>query len=386
MDYLLSIVVPVKNNYECLKSIINLSNEKSVSSIEFIIQDNTEKNKEIIEYINKEKKENLKYFHIKENISMSENFNRAILNASGEYILILGADDNISSKILDVVKYIDLNDIESAIFKKAKYNWPGMKFRIHQNLPNLIIPRSKDVIREINCEKEFIRLLKRGMVSIGKLPNPYHGIVKRDLLIQVFKITGTCVPGASPDMAMAVALTQIVKKHVIVELPYVLSGHSFNSAGGKGARREHKGDLKNKNFLPLNVEENWPRKIPKLWTNPTIYADSLFSSLKSMNKEEKLHKFNYLANYSNIISFFPEYKQILNDFIDKKPNIYFKIFFNLFLIFILRLRVFLINVWISNFTIFGKRTYKNINNSLEASKVLDNYIIYKKSRLKKYNM
>lgn len=385
MNHLLSIVVPIKDNYECLKSILVTLKDEKLSSVELVIQDNTIDNIEIFELLKKEVNKNIKYFHHKSLISMSENFNNGILNSSGKYILIIGADDNISTKIYQVVEYLEKNQIDSAIFRKAMYNWPGMKFRVHKNFPNLIIPKTKKNIKKICLECEFRKLLKKGMVSVGKLPEPYHGIVKRESLMKVYELTGTFVPGSSPDMAMAVTLSYVVKSHIFIDLPFVISGHSYNSAGGKGARGEHKGDLKDKTFLPKNVEENWPAKIPKLWTGPTIYADSLFNSLIKIKEDEKLKEFNYFANYAYIIAFFPEYKKIVSTYFKINLVNILRLNFYLLLIFSNRLKVFIFNTIISNFKFNSKYIHRNVTNSYEASKLVDIYINDKFEKIYKKN-
>ena len=49
MGYLLSIVVPTKNRYYYLKSLIKLVQSFNSNEIELVVQDNTENNSEILE-------------------------------------------------------------------------------------------------------------------------------------------------------------------------------------------------------------------------------------------------------------------------------------------------------------------------------------------------
>jgi len=345
MSYLLSIVVPIKNNYSCLKSIIDKVINMNRDETELVIQDNTKNNSEI-----------------------------GISNSTGRYLCILGADDNVSSKLLSVAKYLDQNNYESVVFHKAAYNWPGMKFRAHKKLPALTIPNCGGEIIDINIQQELNDLLKSGMTSLGRLPEPYHGIVKREVLEKVFKLTRSFVPGACPDMAMAVALSQVVKKHILIDSPITISGHSYNSAGGKGARGDHKGQLKAMNFLPSSIEQTWPTQIPKIWTDVTIYADSAHSALIAMNEFDKFEKFNYAANYANLISFFPEYWNLVKPFIKKNVKLQIEVALHSGKIFTKRLYVYIKNWITANFGISRNKIFYDVKTSFDASELVDNYI------------
>lgn len=373
MEYLLSIIVPIKDNYKYIKPII----EKSMAmngELELVIQDNTEDNTEIMEYLGLVNAPFIKYHHCLTSLSMSENFNLGISNSTGQYICILGADDNVSSKILNVTKYLEKEQYDSAIFNKASYKWPGMKYRAHHKRPDLTIPRCSGEIHSVNVGQELNNLLKCGMTSLGELPEPYHGIVKREALEKVFKITGTFVPGACPDMAMAVALSQVVKKHIYIDAPITMSGHSYNSNGGKGARGDHKGKLEDIKFLPANVEENWPNYIPKIWTGPTIYADSMNSALIAMGSSEKILEFNSAANYADLVSFYPQYSNLIKKFINKNLKMKIEVLLYCGKIFFKRSSYYINNWKTANFHFTRDEIYYNVKTSLEASELVDKYI------------
>lgn len=374
MDYLLSIVVPVKNDYEHLKAIIKKVNTLNSNIIELVIQDNTKVNEGFLKILEENKFNNLTYNHTKGNLTMSENFEMAINISSGEYLCILGADDNISAKILDATKYLKSKKIESAVFNKALFNWPGMTFKTKFDKPSLTIFKSSGKLFNINVQKELDSLLKGGMVSLGKLPEPYHGIIKKSVLNRVLKETGKYVPAACPDMAMAVALSFLVQEHVYIDAPVTISGHSHSSNAGRGARGMHKGDLKDKSFLPDNIEDTWPPFIPKIWTGPTMYADSVYNTLIALGKENKLKLFNKEASYANIISIFPEYYRIIKPYI--KDNYISKVLTYIFIIKIFFKRLFLYaNNWkTSKLKLTTNKIYFKVNNSYDASVLVDRYI------------
>lgn len=371
---LISIIVPVRDSYVFLKSIIEQTLRVKSDEIELVIQDNTPDNSDILEYLQSVTSPNICYYHQSQPLTMTRNFEEGIKNSTGTYICILGADDNFSTHILDVVSYLSLKNIQSAVGNKAIYYWPGMKFKAHQNRPNFTIRKYKSSIRRVNIQNEFEKLLKNGMVSLGDLPSPYQGVIKRELMDEVKRISGSYIPGACPDMAMAVALTSVVKDHVYIDIPVIISGQSYNSAGGKGARGEHKGDLKNKSFLPADIEKNWPSFLPKIWTGPTIYIDSLVSASKSMGNEKILDKLNIEANYASIISFFPEYTELVSTYLSKKPSSLIRLARHILQIILKRAKFFILNMIKSKFGITTEKLYREIHTSLEACILLDEEI------------
>lgn len=109
---LISILVLSYNNFEfyeqCFKSILN----QSYNNIEIVISDdcstNFKKNK-LLEYINTNKKDNIKNIIINvndKNLGVVKNYNKAIKLSSGEYIFYLAIDDILydSDVIKDVVE------------------------------------------------------------------------------------------------------------------------------------------------------------------------------------------------------------------------------------------------------------------------------------------
>lgn len=370
MSYLLSIIVPTKNRYQYLKSIIETFYSMDNGEVELIIQDNSEENLDFLNYLSGINSENIKYYHHKNHLTVVENFDKGILNASGDYISMIGDDDTYSTKIIDIVKYLKENNIESAIFNKAKYKWPDLEFHYHQ-LPSLTIPKFSSRIISISPEKELIKCLEKGAVSLGKMPEIYHGIVKRSTLDQVFNKCNTYFPGASPDMAIAVALSLVVKTHVYIDAPYTISGHAYKSAGGQGARHKHKGKLSEIEWLANDIEDHWEKKIPMIWTGPTIYAESALKAMKNMGFEKGIKKFNYQYHYAWFAIFHPESKNLIQPYNNKSGLRKVKFITYSMQIIVLRFKNFLKNILMTRFNITNNKVVDNLQNSNEASIKID---------------
>lgn len=231
---LLSIVVPTKNRYDCLKVLIELFTKVHVSQdIELVISDNSDDNTEIVEYLKSLSDERIIYTYTKESISVCDNCDKAILASSGEYVNLIGDDDGNQREIIDVVRYMKCHDIDSLNCYRCQYCWPGLKSVVFKSEGCLKTRRFKGTLVPVDPFKELLKVLKSGACSsYGKLPCIYNGIVKRKVLDKIYDKTGTFFPGPSPDMSNAVALSLVSKTHLWLDYPISWAGLSAKSAGG----------------------------------------------------------------------------------------------------------------------------------------------------------
>ena len=125
MSYLLSIIVPTKDRYEYLKPLIELVQSFHSDDIELVIQDNTNNNTEIIDFINQVGYRHLKYFHVVEQISVAQNSDLAILNSTGEYVCFIGDDDGVSYHIISAVKWMKDKGVDVLKTTMTSYKWPS---------------------------------------------------------------------------------------------------------------------------------------------------------------------------------------------------------------------------------------------------------------------
>ena len=340
---LLSIVVPTKNRDKYLISFIELVSEFADERIEVVIQDNSTDNTAITEYLKEKNYSFIVYNYDGSDMSVVDNSNLAIKNSCGKFVCFMGDDDLISNRLVDFVQMMDESGYDSAIFNKAQYYWPGVEFKRHK-FPNLIIKKIKRKIKRISVEREFRKMLKTGCVSLGEMPSLYHGVILRERLDEIYAKTGTFFPGPSPDMANTVALSKVVKNHIWCGLPLTTAGASPKSAAGLGAKHKHTGAISGVSFLPKGTEERWNELVPKVWTGPTIYAQSAYEALKAFGDEKSLKRFNYNYHYAFFKVFFPQHQDLLNATVKNNPK-FCKIAFlkNRLVIFFKRAKQFLKN-------------------------------------------
>ncbi len=315
---LLSVVVPTKNRYIYLKELVKLVNSFNDADLELVIQDNSDCNEEILDFLLTIKNENIRYFYSSEKLAATENADKGILNSTGEYVCFIGDDDGVMRWITKVVRYMKNNGIDSLIANKPQYSWPDIKSALIDSSSTLIIQKTSENLKEINCINELRYVERQGFLTMGMLPRVYHGIVSRETMDKLYKQTGTFFPGPCPDMSNAVGLSFLVKKHVYVNYPVVISGAGYNSAAGMGARHQHSGKISEVSFLPKNTEEEWESSLPKYWLGQTIWPNTAIKALRNTNHEDHIANINFSYIYSAMIVFHASMFSITKPFLSIK--------------------------------------------------------------------
>ncbi len=304
---LLSIIIPTKNRYECLIPVV-LALLKYIRNddIEFVIQDNSDENKEWLNFFEVLEDQRVSYFYYKESVSIQENTIFAIENAVGKYLIFIGDDDLVSPHIYDVVKFINKKNIDCLAFNSAYYWWDTVCFEkenyFHRkNALWLPIKQSLEFV-ERRTQDELEIMLQSGAGIFLRLPKFYHGIVRRDVLEQIRDKTGTYLPGSSPDIAFSTALSLVLNNYYYVNFPLSVFGASRNSGGGMTVRKDHYGKIEDQKFLPKNIVENWNHLIPRIWSEKTIYAQTVTEILKNFKSTKQ---FNYISFYGTMWAYEP---------------------------------------------------------------------------------
>lgn len=296
---LLSIVIPTKNRYYYLKILVETLLSENFDEFEIIIQDNSDSNSEIVNFIESYKSDNrLKYNYTSGWLSIIENCDLGVKAASGDYICMLGDDDGILiNKALITIDYMKNNSIDAALVKTINYNWKGTTHAIWGNSlsERAFVPSFSNNFLKLDIKKEFSKTLGfAGAYGPKNIPGVYHNIIAKNVLDNLIIETGTYFPGPSPDMANAVGISKHIHKAIIADFPIVIAGHSPKSGGGMGSSKTHLGNIEKMAHLPKSTKADWDKNIPLFWSGPTIYAESLVKALIKTNRSTEKVNFFYL--------------------------------------------------------------------------------------------
>jgi glycosyltransferase involved in cell wall biosynthesis len=362
---LLSIVVPTKNRYYYLKYLIRLVDNLHSEEVELVIQDNSDYNNEFVEYLKKKSFSFIRYSYIQGQIPMSVNTDKAIMNSTGEYICFLGDDDGFTKYLLDGVHWMKENGVEAVKPAEPLYSWPdapqgkSAEISYHQFTGRVMFVSAYD---------ELLKVLNSGILNRGRMPIAYHAVVSREVLDKVYDIAGTYFPGNSPDISNAVALSLVVKKFALVNIPWAYSGNSAYKGGGVFAQGNSAPRITEIKWFRPNPEKNWYFKVPKIASGSNIWADSAISSLISMQREDMLNEINFNELYANFIFDFPQHKRLVFDICNSRTQISIYSFY-------VKLRRFAFAAyrrlgWKLHF-LPKRKVIKNIENIIQASNKLE---------------
>lgn len=106
MSYLVSVVVPTKNRYKYLKHLIKLVDSFQLPELEFVIQDNSDDNSEILSFLKSYSNPHIKYFYSTDALTMSQNGELAIRRSTGDYVCYIGDDDGVCRNIVDCARWM----------------------------------------------------------------------------------------------------------------------------------------------------------------------------------------------------------------------------------------------------------------------------------------
>ncbi|MDX9694342.1 MAG: glycosyltransferase [Bacteroidales bacterium] len=326
MSYLLSIVVPTKNRYKYLKVLIKLIDSFKSNEIELIIHDNSDNNFEIIDYINSFNNNNIKYFHSNEKLTMISNSDLAISKSTAEYVCFIGDDDGVTRNILDCVKWMKSNNVDSIFSNCAYYNWSGTA-QFFKRKNNII---KHDTSIELNV------LLRKGMIlNESHLPLLYHAIVKREVLNTIYKKYETHFLSTPPDISSAVLLAFEVNKYYEINIPIIINGTSEMTGGGV-IRKGGVIRLDDVDFINDNDRKEWENFIPPIWCGSYAWANSGIKTLQKNGKESYINKFDIDYNLAHAFSLRPK-KIVLFIYALKYKKSLIRLFYYIFLLLTKRL-------------------------------------------------
>ena len=295
MSKLLSIIIPTRNRQvycvESIKSILMDIDHRC----EIIVQDNSSDNRlhQMLDILNNEL---IVYNYNSAPLSFIDNFEEALNISTGDYFIILGDDDSTTKDILSIVEWMERENIESVSSSfVVDYIWPNDQIEKYRT-GYLTIPDYKGDVRKINVDRKLTELIENGFLAYQSfdLPRTYHGIVKRACMDKVKKTGGRYFGGLTPDIYSTVALSCIIKNHVVIDYPFSIAGGCPASATVNAQVGGHSGELEEAPHFNNRGEYDWEETIPRYYSVETIWAETAIKALKDMrypNWQEKFDRY-----------------------------------------------------------------------------------------------
>lgn len=321
MKPIVSVIVPTKNRYKYLKKLIALVDSFGDEEIELVVQDNSDDNTEIRDYLNNSTFNSLRYFYCSDSLSMSQNADMAVKNSTGEYVCFIGDDDAVCRNIVDCARWMKTEGVDALRSLYLNYAW-GEKTDGSINGTLYYESKLGFHYQVLDPKKELVKVLKEGVPDFREMPKFYHGIISRKVIEKLFATGGTCFPGVTPDMSSAVSICFLVEKYVYINIPVVIPGMSKMVGGGVMGKVL---SLEEVNFITENDRNNWEPGFPKLWATELIWPDCAIKALAYVNHLEYMMYFNKNRMLSRLVAVHRDYFKDAYHYADGKISFIYEL-------------------------------------------------------------
>lgn len=315
MHPILSIVVPTKNRQKyCLATVKQILNLR-LDNIEIIIQDNSDENL-LQSYIKCLHASNIIYNYTSDVLSFVDNFTKALMLASGDYVCMIGDDDGVLPNIYDVAINAKEKGYDAVIPSlNVVYMWPSTQPIVKNDEDGYLMLASMNRGEKVveNIKNNLIQLLKNGGQNYQQLdiPRLYHGIVSKKALEEVYSVTGKYFDGLTPDIYMATALCFTC--HIVCKLnyPVTISGICPKSGSADSATGRHTGKLEDAPHFKGHSTYVWDDIIPSIYSVESIWAETILHALQNFQQYSYRKYFAIDVLDSICFNRYPQFKEII---------------------------------------------------------------------------
>jgi glycosyltransferase involved in cell wall biosynthesis len=231
-----SVLLPTKNRLELLKGAIETVALQSFGDWEIIVSDNCSTD-DVIGYVSRLCDPRIKVSRSEVPLSVTDNWNRAINRASGDYIVMLGDDDGLAPNYFSRMNSLIAEFADPDLIYMGAYHFafPGVIPSIPEGylknvtkvFPILYEKSSAYIVPKARSERAAINSL-RLIAEFGY--NMQYFLYSRNLIERVLKY-GEVYQGAFPDYYAANVGLLLSEKTVAVPEPLVIIGISPKSFG-----------------------------------------------------------------------------------------------------------------------------------------------------------
>jgi hypothetical protein len=236
--------------------------------------------------------ERLRYLRSEEPLAMSENWERALREASGEYVTVLGDDDALLLHALpDAEQLVRATNTKALRWAPAYYRWPDVSAELGSNLFG--IPLTAGSAWQVSAE--LIPLVVNGAKHYAELPTIYNSFVHRDILASIRKRNGRVIASMTPDIYSGFAVAAEVGTFVSSQRPMSIAGVSASSNGEAMMRKAGHADVA-RDFEDLNEQFGFrwhsrapfaPRSLPAVIVEAFEQARERFQGLEHIKIDRK---------------------------------------------------------------------------------------------------
>ncbi|QBF29801.1 glycosyltransferase family 2 protein [Thalassococcus sp. S3] len=278
----ISIVIPTRERIAYLPASIQTALDIDDPDIEVVVNDNASQDgtEDVVRAIEDPR---LRYFNTGQRVAMRENFNQAVTNATGDYVVVFGDDDGIlPGQFRHLRDVLERHRPDGLSWTRATYGWPipgfGQKtggIRFYRD-GTFGAPQPYDPSRNERA------LLSCDLAKMVPSANIYHGCVAKAYLERVAPSSGVFFDGAIPDVNFEYRAALVGGAFLHCDHPFSINGHSPASNGG--AQKGFKADDPRSKPAQQFDAENRADTYQDVMDNARFVPLVLFSTLETLRR------------------------------------------------------------------------------------------------------
>ena len=220
-----SIVIPTRNSAKTIRETIKSCLDQDFADYEVIVHDNasTDNTREIVKSFRDSR---IAFSENASPVYMTDNWNRALERAKGEWIIFLGSDDAIRrSSLKKLSNAIENLEVESIVWSQCLYTWPTFGLANQANRIS-IPPITKNIyISTIDSHRDE---LMAG--ELPSLPSIYYGCISKKL-IERCRHNGNFFDSRTPDLYSAIVMSFFTDHYLRIDDCLTITALSASSSG-----------------------------------------------------------------------------------------------------------------------------------------------------------
>jgi glycosyltransferase involved in cell wall biosynthesis len=183
----------------------------------------------------------IRFFKTVEQVRMTENWERALGRARGDYVFVLGDDDGLlpdaCANARDILEAHPSEVLSWGAPTYAHYYWPC--FHDSELANRLVVSCATELACTLKSSKSVLDLLYRFRASFFETPMIYNSFVSRKLIERVGASRGRYFLGTAPDVTSGVVNLWFTDRFLKCNRPLSIGGASRHSIGHAYLRSGH---------------------------------------------------------------------------------------------------------------------------------------------------
>ncbi|MFC5575037.1 glycosyltransferase family 2 protein [Xenophilus aerolatus] len=222
-----SVVLPTRNRPETLRYALQTCLQQDFDDYEVLVCDNGD-GQAARDVVHQAASTRIRYLEPTVPLAMSANWERALGEARGEFITVLGDDDGLMPFALrEADRLLRDHGTQALVWQRGIYTWPTIGIDGEANL--LRLPLAREVVA-LDGREQIAKAI-RFEAGYDTLPMVYSAFVHRDLVERHRRIAGRVFLNVYPDVYSAFGLGYLAGRYLSTSVPMSIAGLSHASNG-----------------------------------------------------------------------------------------------------------------------------------------------------------